>query len=113
MVKKIIVDFDNTLAIHRTEDTSNISKAEPNIELIEVLNKLYEKYYIKILTARGHISCKNREEAEKTYRPIIESWLKKYNVKYNELSFNKDLAEFYIDDKALRPYEIDVLEEFI
>ena len=83
---KIIFDFDNTIAIHPTEDTSDITKCNPNINLIKVINKLYENgFYIKILTARGNLSCKSRAEADFKFRPIIEKWLSDNNICYNEL----------------------------
>nr|DAF95419.1 MAG TPA: capsule biosynthesis phosphatase [Myoviridae sp. ctCo31] len=111
---KIIFDFDNTIGLHKTDDTSDISKCEPNISLIQTINKLYENgFYIKILTARGHLSCKSREQADKKYRPIIEKWLSDNNVLYNELSFNKDLALYYVDDLSLLPNDILQLEKLL
>lgn len=111
---KIIFDFDNTIAIHPSSDTSDISKCKPNLTLIEVINKLYENgFYIKILTARGNLSCKSRAEADIKFRPIIEKWLKDNQVLYNELSFNKDLALYYVDDLSLTPHDIKELEKLL
>jgi hypothetical protein len=49
------------------------------------------------------VSCKTREEASAKYRIGMEAWLTKYNVKYSSLSFDKPLAAYYIDDKAMTP----------
>lgn len=108
--KTLIVDYDETLAIDNGKrDWDN---AIPNIQLINELNRLYaDGWTINIYTARGHLSCNSREEAEKTYRPQMEKWLKKHNVSYNLLSFNKPLGVYYIDDKAIRPDEIHKLKE--
>ena len=110
--KLVVVDFDDTLCLHQTDDTSDISIGEPNIELITRLNDLFTAgYNIEILTARGHFSTNSREEAEKTYRPVIEEWLNRHNVQYNKLNFNKPYGVLYIDDKAIRPDELERLEE--
>ena len=110
--KVIIVDFDDTLILH--DDSKEVDKGMPNKKLIEILNKLYYNHYIiKIYTSRGHYSASSREDADKKYRERIEKWLSDNGVKYHELSFQKPLAIYYIDDKALRPNEIDKLEELL
>jgi capsule biosynthesis phosphatase len=99
----IICDFDDTLAFTHNRDWAN---AVPNLPLIEKLNNLYDQgWTIIVLTARGNLSCKTREEADVKYRHQIETWLSDNNVKYTELSFAKRLAALYIDDKNLRPDE--------
>lgn len=113
MSNKIIVDFDDTLCLH-TEEKSNIENGKPNTELIKKLNQLYDLgYYIYIYTARGHISAPDRQIAEYKYRHIIEKWLNDHNVKYHIISFQKPLGIYYIDDKAIRPNELDKLNELI
>ena len=110
MTNIIVVDFDDTLCIHG-EDKSKISDGKPNIELISRLNELSKKgFEIHIYTARGHISAKNRDDAEKKYRQIIIDWLQRYNVIYAKISFQKPFAVYYIDDKAIRPDELHLLD---
>ena len=112
--KLIIVDFDDTLCIHAGDDKSNIAKGSPNLPLILKLIDLFDRgYRIEIHTARGHISASNRKEADKKYRPIIEEWLQKYGVKYSHLTFNKAFGIIYIDDKAIRPDELDLLDSVL
>lgn len=109
--KLVIVDFDDTLCLHPEHDKSNIADGKPNVELINKLNELHDRgYLIHIYTARGHMSAANRQDADKKYRPIINSWLHKYNVKYDRLDFNKPFGIIYIDDKAVRPDELHLLE---
>ena len=107
--KLIVVDFDDTLCLHG-EDKSNIAVGQPNWPLIIELNRLEDEgYIIHIYTARGHISAESRKAADQKYRGIITEWLNIYNVKHHKLSFEKPLAFLYIDDRAIRPNEIDKL----
>lgn len=109
--KRIVVDFDDTLAFHQNR---KFDEALPNKPLIEKLNKLHsEDWQIDIFTARGSISCKTREDARKKYEKSMLNWLDKNNVKFNILSFDKPLAAYYIDDKGIMPedfLEIDIRE---
>ena len=110
----LVVDFDDTIAFTTKRDWYN---ALPNKPLIDKLNNLFKRGWdIHIVTARGTLSCKNREEAEKTYRPQIEDWLANHNVNYTSLCFQKKLGLYYIDDKGITPddfvekFEIEELE---
>lgn len=99
--KRIVLDFDDTLSFSQNRDWIN---AVPNLKLIEKTNKLYEAgWIIDIYTARGSISCNDRQSADKLYRPSIEEWLLKHKVKYHSISFDKPLAAYYIDDKGITP----------
>ena len=99
--KRIIVDFDDTLAFTKNRDWEN---ATANTILIEKLNKLSnEGWVIDIFTARGSLSCKTRKEAEEKYGNQIREWLSNHNVNYNMLSFDKPLGAYYIDDKGITP----------
>jgi len=99
--KRVIFDFDDTIAYTLNRDWDG---AKPNIDLIKKINKLYsDGWKIEIYTARGNLSCKTRVEAEKKYGNQIRSWLDKYKVNYHVLSFNKPLADYYVDDKAVTP----------
>lgn len=94
----IVVDFDGTLALG---DTSNIPTMHPNLKLITLINQMYnDGNYIKIVTARGCKSCSTIKEREDKYRKIITNWLNINGVTYNELSFNKEYGDAYIDDRG-------------
>tara|TARA_R100000808_G_C2129349_1_gene138875 strand:- start:351 stop:1358 length:1008 start_codon:yes stop_codon:yes gene_type:complete len=107
--KTIITDLDDTLSFTHNRDWEN---AKPNIDLINKLNFFFKiGYKIIIVTARGQISCDGDSiKADKKYRTQIERWLKKNNVLYHELSFQKKLAIYYIDDKSIRPDEFIQIE---
>jgi tRNA A-37 threonylcarbamoyl transferase component Bud32 len=94
----IVVDFDGTLALG---DTSNIPTMYPNLKLITLINQMYnDGNYIKIVTARGCKSCSTIKEREDKYGKIITNWLNINGVTYNELSFNKEYGDAYIDDRG-------------
>lgn len=109
--KRIVVDFDDTLAFH---ENRNFDDAIPNDDLIKKTNQLFDEgWQIDIFTARGSISCKTREEARLKYEAGIVAWLDKYDVQYNSLSFDKPLAAYYIDDKGITPeafLDVDIRE---
>tara|TARA_Y100000310_G_scaffold342937_1_gene448347 strand:- start:1961 stop:2911 length:951 start_codon:yes stop_codon:yes gene_type:complete len=98
----VVVDFDNTLALG---NKSHISVAIPNYPLIERLRDLKKEVnpYIKIVTARGAKGKLSITEKEKRYKKLIESFLSKYNIPYDEISFNKEYASLYIDDMTIHP----------
>lgn len=99
----IVVDIDDCISFTTNRDFAN---AIANEQLISKLNALFDSgwdvYYV---TARGSLSCKTREEAKQKYQAQIETWLAKHGCKYTELSFDKKLASYYIDDKAYKPEE--------
>lgn len=99
--KRIILDFDDTLAFHQNRDWAN---SAPNTKLIEKTNDLYDQgWQIDIFTARGSLSCSTRQEAMEKYQPGMIEWLDKHGVKYHSISFDKPLAAYYIDDKGMSP----------
>ena len=92
MNKTYCFDLDGTLC---TLTDGDYEKAEPIIDRIQKVNKLYdEKNTIIINTARGFVTGTNWEE-------VTKKQLSDWNVKYNYLYFNNPAADFYIDDKAL------------
>ena len=91
-MKTYVIDIDGTIC---TNTYGDYEKAEPIIDRIQKVNKLYdEKNTIIINTARGFVTGTNWEE-------VTKKQLSDWNVKYNYLYFNKPAADFYIDDKAL------------
>jgi capsule biosynthesis phosphatase len=100
--KRIHCDFDDTISFTLNRDWK---QASPNQKVIDKLNFFYDSgWEIYIVTARGQLSCKGDPElAEQKYGRQIELWLKRHGVKYHKLSFQKYLATYYIDDKALTP----------
>ena len=99
--KRIVLDFDDTLAFPVNRDFKN---AKPNKLLINKINKLHKAgWQIDIFTARGSISCETRADAEAKYGEEIRQWLFENQVDYDTLSFDKPLAAYYVDDKGISP----------
>lgn len=98
--RTFIFDLDDTISHTFNRDWDN---AIPDLEMINKINQLFEDgFIIQIVTARGMLSC-NGDLAlrDRTYRTSIETWLRKHNVHYHVLSFEKVLGAYYVDDKAL------------
>lgn len=106
--KRIVCDIDDTISITLNRDWEH---AKPVQEVIDKINALFDQgWEIYLVTARGNLSCKTREEADHKYRAQIEKWLKEHGVKYTLLSFQKYLAAYYVDDKGLTPEEFVKLD---
>lgn len=103
----VIVDIDNTLSINKKRytlatksdgnidwdilyDYNNVIIDEPNFPMIEIVNKLYNKYEIYILTSRPSFILNSTKD-----------WLENYGVKYNEL-FMRSEEDHYIKDVELK-----------
>jgi hypothetical protein len=97
----VAVDFDGTLALG---NKSHISILEPNVDLIKRLQLLRIEInpIIKIVTARGSKSNLSENEKQIRYHKLISNWLKKYNVPFDCISFNKEYATMYIDDMTIK-----------
>lgn len=98
----ISVDFDGTLTIGNRGAIQNL---QPNIALIQHLKDLRSTtdVYIKIVTARGARADLSLEQKAYTYHNQIATWLKKHDVPYDLISFNKEYAHIYVDDMAVLP----------
>lgn len=106
--KRIVCDIDDTISVTLNRDWEHAKPIQP---VIDKINALFDQgWEIYLVTARGNLSCKTREEADHKYRAQIEKWLKEHDVKYTLLSFQKYLAAYYIDDKGLTPEEFVKLD---
>ena len=113
MVKKIIIDLDNTITID--DQNSKYQYKKPNLDVINKLKNYKEMgFEIIIHTARnmktfnGDISKINSNTL-----PIILKWLKKFDVPFDGIIIGKPWCGeegFYVDDKAIRPDEFVNLE---
>lgn len=88
---KYFIDLDNTLCY--TND-GNYHNSTPIIERINYVNKLKDdNHHITIWTARGSNTGIN-------YSELTKKQLNEWNVKYDDLLFNKPNYDIYIDDKS-------------
>lgn len=101
---RIVFDIDDTICNNKNRDYEN---AIPFKNVIDKINKLHEQgVKIVLYTSRGMVSCKGdiNKIIEKN-KDVLERWLEKNDVKYDELIFGKPLGDMYIDDKAMNVRE--------
>jgi len=91
--KKFVFDIDGVIA--KIEKDNNYAKAEPNMPMIEVINKLYQLgNHIILLTARGYVTGID-------WKDTTISQLDRWGLKYHELHFGKPSADYYVDDRMI------------
>ncbi len=91
--KTFCFDIDGVIA-HLSPD-NNYSLAFPAMDVIELVNALYDEgHHIVLFTARGSITGID-------WRTVTRSQLAAWNVRYHELLFGKPAADYYIDDRLL------------
>ena len=56
---------------------------------------------VNALHAEGHIIILHTSRSGNFDRKVTEAWLEEYGVLYARIAFDKPLADFYIDDKAI------------
>lgn len=99
----IAVDFDNTLAMGSAQHISILAPNRPLIARLQELRRTVNPT-IKIVTARGSKDGLTTAEKEHRYLGVITAWLKKYDVPFDEISFQKEYANLYIDDQTITPH---------
>lgn len=96
---KLVIDIDDTL-LYSTYMNSNYEITGANEELIEIVNKMYNRGNEIILWTGRHWN----------HLTITETQLRGHGIKYNTLLMGKPTADYYIDDKAIKPE--DFINEF-
>jgi histidinol phosphatase-like enzyme len=98
MTRIIYVDIDETIC--ETPSPRNYNNAEPIMENIEKINKLYDEgNTIVYWTARG-----SRTQID--WYDLTKAQLIKWGAKHHELNVKKPYYDLFIDDKTLRIEEI-------
>ena len=68
------------------------SSCRPNFETIKLMKALHKKgYKIVIYTSR----------LSNEVKVVTVEWLKKYDVPYDAIHFDKPLYDFYVDDRGI------------
>lgn len=90
---RFVFDIDGVIA--RIQKNLDYALSEPNMEMIHVVNKLYDMgNEIILFTARGYVTGKD-------WSSTTEEQMKRWGVKYHELKFGKPNGDFYVDDKMI------------
>lgn len=96
--KRFVFDIDGVIA--KLQPDNDYSLAEPNLDMIRVINKLYTMgNTIILLTARGYVTGID-------WSDVTKRQLKDWGVSYHELHFGKPNADYYIDDKMIDMYKL-------
>lgn len=91
--KRFVFDIDGVIALKR-EDL-DYAHAEPNVKMIDIVNKLFHwGNEIILFTARGYVSGMDWKET-------TEKQMSLWGVRYHELHLGKPNADYYVDDKML------------
>ena len=102
-MKNYVFDIDGTICTN-TEGINDYRDAEPLLDRIEIVNKLYmEGNNILFLTARG--MGRNNNDIKKTYDQFYEFTAKQldsWGVKYHKLFLGKPAGDIYVDDKGIK-----------
>lgn len=109
-MNSIVFDIDGTICPIKKEN-EKYEDLVPNKDMIKKVRELKEEgYKIIFFTARNMRTYKgNLDLILQNTKPILEEWLKKWNIPYDELLFGKPYPGklgFYVDDKTLRPDEL-------
>lgn len=102
-MKRLLIDVDSTLCETRKEH-EHYSDVIPKKGAIETLKDWKARgYYIMIYTSRNMSKYNNNIGLiVANQAPILQEWLKKHEIPYDELHFGKPLSDVIIDDKAIR-----------
>ncbi len=91
--RRFVFDIDGVIA--RLQMNNDYALSEPNIDMIRVVNKLYDLgNYIVLHTARGYVTGID-------WSGITRKQLSDWGLQYHELHFGKPNADYYVDDKML------------
>jgi capsule biosynthesis phosphatase len=107
MMKRLIVDLDDTISV---TDNGDYLNSRPVVPLIEKLREYKANgFEIVIQSSRNMRTYESNIGKINIYTlPNIINWLNKYDVPFDELYIGKPwcgFEGFYIDDKTIRPSE--------
>ena len=107
MMKRLVVDLDDTISITKEGDYVN---SRPVIPLIKKLREYRSQGFEIIIQSSRNMRTydANIGKINIYTLPNIISWLQKYDVPFDEVYVGKPwcgFEGFYIDDKSIRPAE--------
>jgi CMP-N,N'-diacetyllegionaminic acid synthase len=94
-MKSFVFDIDNTIIFSEVNGNGFYIMRGANVELLQKINQLYDQGHQIILHTARHWN----------HLKITQQQLERIQLKYHVLVMGKPVADFYIDDKAVRPDE--------
>lgn len=109
-MNSIIFDIDGTICPIKKPNEDYLDLI-PYKEMVEKIAELKEQgFKIILFTSRNMRTYNgNIDLILQNTKPILEKWLRKWNIQYDELIFGKPWPGpdgMYIDDRTLRPREL-------
>ena len=109
---RIIIDLDGTLT--HDDPLSPYSEKLPRLDVIDRLREYQSLgFIICIFTARNMRTYEGNVGKIAVHTlPIIDTWLKKHRVPFDEIVIGKPWCGpegFYVDDRAIRPDEFALM----
>lgn len=109
-MNKIIFDIDGTICPIKNEN-EKYEDLVPYEDIVKKMKILKEQgFKIILYTARNMKTYSdNINLILKNTKPILEKWLEKWNIPYDEIVFGKPYPGkdgYYVDDKTIRPSEL-------
>lgn len=106
----VIFDIDGTICPVKKPNEEYIDLV-PNDDVVKKIIELKNNgYKIVLFTARNMRTYNGDiEKILKNTKPILEKWLEKWQIPYDEIIFGKPYPGkngFYVDDRTLRPSEL-------
>lgn len=98
---KLFFDIDDTIT--KWDDSRDYVNFEPNIKMVNSINKLYDLgHEITLFTSRGMTSCGPGKISTEII-PSLLSNLTKIGLKYDNLLTHKPVYDLLVDDKCTDP----------
>lgn len=106
----IIFDIDGTICPIKKKNESYLDLI-PYAEMIDKIKSLKKQGYKIVLFTSRNMRTYNGDInlILKNTKPILEQWLQKWNIEYDEIIFGKPWPGpdgLYVDDRAVRPNEL-------
>ena len=106
----IVFDVDGTICSIKKAN-EEYKDLIPYAEMVNRIRELkHDGYRIVFFTARNMRTYDGDiNEILKYTKPVLETWLQKWKIPYDEIIFGKPYPGkegFYVDDKTLRPDEL-------
>ena len=109
-MNSIVIDIDGTICPIKDKN-ERYEDIIPNQDIINKIKELKDSgFKIILFTSRNMRTYEgNIDLILKNTKPILEEWLNKWNIPYDELIFGKPWPGpdgFYVDDRTIRPKEL-------
>ena len=109
-MNSIVFDIDGTICPIK-DKSEKYEDIVPNQDIINKIKELRDNgFKIVLFTSRNMRTYEgNIALILKNTKPILEQWLSKWDIPYDELVFGKPWPGpdgFYVDDRTIRPNEL-------